>query len=118
MIKNLGYKILSITLTLIIIVIVIAYSPKAYDVILTNTTTLDFPSTAAGASSDLTMTITGAVNGDAVMLGTPNGSTLANGVFTAWISASDIATVRFTNTNLITALDPASGTFKIIIVKK
>ena len=84
---------------------------------ITATATLDFPSTAAGAKSDLTMTLTGAVNGEAICLGVPNGSIVANGVFTAWVSAANTVTVRFTNTNLATALDPASGTFTATIVR-
>jgi hypothetical protein len=82
-----------------------------------NYATLNFPSTLAGASSDLTITVPGAVNGDAVSVGVSNGSTLANGVFTAWVSAANTVTVRFTNTNLLTALDPASGTFKVFVFK-
>lgn len=37
----------------------------------------------------------------------------ANGVFTAWVSAADVVTVRFTNTNLVTSLNPASATFNV-----
>ena len=36
------------------------------------TGTLDFPSTNGQTSSDLTITLTGAVDGDAVVLGVPN----------------------------------------------
>lgn len=83
--------------------------------ILSASATLNFGSTAAGASTDLTITVTGAVDGDPVFLGVPNGSTLANGVFTAWVSAADTVKVRFTNTNLLAALDPASGTFRVAV---
>lgn len=85
--------------------------------ILTGSATLNFGSTAAGASTDLTITVTGAADGDAVMLGVPNGSTVANGVFSAWVSAADTVTVRFSNNDLLTALDPASGTFKVSVNK-
>lgn len=78
---------------------------------------LNFGSTAAGTSTDLTITLTGAILGDGVILGIPNGATLANGVFTAWVSAADTVKVRFTNTNLVTALDPVSGTFKVQIFR-
>jgi hypothetical protein len=50
---------------------------------LTGTATLDFGSTVAGTSTDLTITLTGVADGEAVSLGVPNGSTLTNGVFTA-----------------------------------
>lgn len=85
--------------------------------VLTGSATLNFASTAAGASTDLTITVTNALDGDPVSVGVPNASTLANGVFTAWVSAANTVTVRFTNTNLVTALDPASGTFKVSVSK-
>lgn len=83
---------------------------------LTNTATLDFGSTAAGAATDLTITVTGAVDGDPVSLGVPNASTLSDGAFSAWVSATNTVTVRFANNNLVTALDPASGTFRASII--
>jgi hypothetical protein len=84
---------------------------------ITNTATLDFPSTAAGTSSDLTITVTGAADGDAVSIGVANGSTVANGCFTAWVSATNTVTIRFSNNDLVAALDPASGTFKATVLK-
>jgi len=84
---------------------------------ITSVAFLNFPNTTAGSSSDLTMTLTGAVVGDAVILGVPNGSTSTNGVFTAWVSASDTIKVRFTNTNLATAIHPPNGTFRATIAK-
>jgi hypothetical protein len=118
MISHLGYKILSTCLALIVVVIVIAYSPKAYDPILAATSTLDFANTAAGAATDLTVNITGAVDGDPVMIGVPNGSTVANGHFVGWVSSTGVVTVRFLNNNLVAALNPASGTFKVAVLKK
>ena len=85
--------------------------------VLTGTATLDFPSTAAGAVSDLTLTVTGAVNGDAVSLGTDKDSMQPAGSFFAWISGTNIATVRFVNNALITAYDPNSGVFKVTVIK-
>lgn len=73
--------------------------------------TLDFASTLAGAATDLTITVTGAVAGDVVLLGVPDGSTLSDGNFTAWVSATNTVKVRFANNSLTLALDPASGTF-------
>lgn len=83
---------------------------------LTATATLDFGSTLAGTSTDLTVTVTGAADGQSVSLGVPNGSTLANGVFTAWVSASNTVTVRFSNNSLAATLDPASGTFRTSVI--
>jgi len=84
---------------------------------LTATATLDFGSTAAGNATDLTITVTGAADGDAVSIGVPNGSTLSDGSFSAWVSAANTVTVRFTNNNLLSALDPASGTFRASVIK-
>ncbi len=86
---------------------------SASGIILTGSASLNFGNTAAGASSDLTITVTGAAVGDVVTLGVPNGSVGGNGVFTAWVSAANTVTVRFTNTNLVAAIDPASGTFNV-----
>lgn len=78
--------------------------------------TLDFGSTAAGAVSDLTVTVSGAAVGDIVSLGVPNGSVTTEGVFFAWVSASNTVTVRFANNKTSGSLDPSSGTFKISVV--
>jgi hypothetical protein len=83
---------------------------------LTATATLDFASTAAQNSSDLTITITGAALGDVVEIGAPNGSILSNSSYTAWVSATDTIKVRFNNYSS-GAQDPASGTFRATIVK-
>lgn len=117
MIKNLGYKILSITLALITVVIVIAYSPKAYAPSVSASATLNFGSTIAGAATDLTMTVTGAVVGDVVMLGIPSGSVPANGTFVGWVSATNTVTIRYINTDILTTYDPSSGTFKSTVLK-
>ncbi len=79
--------------------------------------TLDFPNTNAGTSSDLTITVTGASDGDVCSLGVPNGSTVENGSFTCWVSASNTVTVRYSNNDLTTSYDPASGTFKVTVEK-
>jgi polygalacturonase len=76
------------------------------------TATLDFPSTGATASSDLTMTVKGASVGDVVALGTPAPPT--NGFYTAWVSAADTVTIRYT---AITAGNPASATFHAMVAK-
>lgn len=79
--------------------------------------TLDFGSTAAQTSSDLTIVnVTGAADGDIVSVGMPNASTNANSCFTAWVSAANTVTVRFNNYSS-GAIDPASGTFKIRVLK-
>lgn len=84
---------------------------------LTATAALNFPITVAGASADLTVTVTGASDGDVVALGVPNASTNVNTLFTAFVSAADTVTVRFQNANLATSVDPASGTFRVSVLK-
>jgi len=85
---------------------------------LTNTATLDFGSTAAGAAADLTITVTGAAVGDAVYIGVDNASVSADNIgFWGWVSSSNTVTVRFNNNNLVTAVDPASGTFRAVVTK-
>jgi hypothetical protein len=77
--------------------------------------TLDFPSTSASACSDLTLAVTGATAGDPVFLGAPNVSIPIGGSFFAWVSATNTVTVRFCADG--TARDPASGSFRVTIVK-
>src|SRR5882672_1847518 len=84
---------------------------------LTATASLDFPNTAAGTSADLTIAVVGAADGDAVTLGVPIAAQNANSCYTAFISAADTVTVRFNNYQLLTAIDPASGTFRVSVLK-
>lgn len=79
--------------------------------------TLNFASTAADATRDLTITVTGAADGDFVILGIPNASMPgAGGCFIAWVSAADTVTVRFWN-NTASSIDPGSGTFTALVLK-
>jgi hypothetical protein len=83
----------------------------------TATATLDFPDTAAGAVSDLTMTVTGAAVGDPVYVGAPTASVPDKGSFFGWVSATNTVTVRFVNNDLLASKDPASGSFKVVVFK-
>ncbi|MGI9161067.1 MAG: hypothetical protein ACR2K1_15075, partial [Saprospiraceae bacterium] len=83
---------------------------------LTGSATLDFPTTNAQSSSDLTITVTGASDGDVVSLGVPNAAVTANSCYTAWVSASNTVTIRFNNYST-GAANPASATFKVFITK-
>lgn len=78
--------------------------------------TLDFGSTSAQNSADLTITVTGAADGDIVNLGVANASVNANSSFTAWVSATNTVTVRFNNYSS-GSIDPASATFKVFVQK-
>jgi hypothetical protein len=78
--------------------------------------TLDFGSTATQTSADLTIGIAGVADGDVVSLGVPNASVNANSSYTAWVSATNVVTVRFNNYSS-GSIDPASATFKIRVIK-
>jgi hypothetical protein len=84
--------------------------------VLTGSATLDFANTSSQNSTDLTVTVTGAAAGDVVYLGADAGSVLTNSSFCAWVSSSNTVTVRFNNYSS-GALDPASGTFKVTVIK-
>lgn len=117
--NNFGYKVLSIVLSLIIAtIIIISWGPTGHTPVLFGSGTLDFANTNAGTATDLTISVTGAADGDVVMVGIPNGSTVGNGHFVGWVSASGVVTVRFLNNNLVAALNPASGLFKVMVFKK
>jgi hypothetical protein len=83
---------------------------------LTGSATLDFPSTTTLLSADLTITVTGAADGDVVSLGVPNAAVNANTSYSAWVSAANTVTVRFNNYSSGT-VDPASGLFKVFVTK-
>jgi hypothetical protein len=82
------------------------------------TATLNFPSTAAGTVNDLPITVAGAADGDIVSIGVPSDSIgpLAGGTFQGWAS-NGVCYIRFANNALVTAMDPASGTFAIKVDK-
>lgn len=90
--------------------------PVWTSVFLSASQALDFASTAAQTSADLTIALTGAALGDTVVLGVPNASINANTDFSAFVSAANVVTVRFNNYSSA-AVDPASGTFKVTVVK-
>ncbi len=66
-------------------------------------------------TEDLTIAVAGAVLGDKVALGVPNGSVTASTLFFAWVSAADVVTVRAMR--IAGTPNPASGTFKVDVWK-
>lgn len=82
--------------------------------VLDATGTLDFPNTLPNTSSDLTITVTGAVLGDVVSLGSPIPP--AGCVYSAFVSSSNTITIRLVNTSEL-AVDPANVQFKIKVLK-
>lgn len=85
-----------------------------YVKVLVASAALDFPSTVAAAIADLTIAVPGALLGDAVILGVPNVSKTASSTFTAFVSAADTVTVRYSPK---ATEDPASGTFKVYVLQ-
>lgn len=82
---------------------------------ITATATLDFPSIAAGATAELTMSVNFATVGD-VVSANPS-TTLESGlIWCAYISASNTVTIRIHNTTA-GAIDPASRTWRATIIK-
>lgn len=84
--------------------------------ILLGSAALDFPSTAANTTSDLTLTVTGAALGDSVFVGAPNAAVLAGVSYFGWVSATNTVTIRLTNISAV-SVNPASATFNVRIIK-
>lgn len=83
---------------------------------LSGSATLDFSSISAQTGSELTITVTGAADGDDVLVSPPNASFNAGVVYKARVSSSN--TVSVTAYNITTgSIDPASGTFKVTVIK-
>lgn len=83
---------------------------------LTATATLNFDLTAVNYQ-DLTITVTGAADGDAVVIGVPNGAAVADITFFGWVSAANTVTIRVSRVGGGGAADPASGTFRASVLK-
>lgn len=82
----------------------------------TVTATLNFPATDSLASSDLTIAWTGAAVGDVVLVSPGLAAISAKTSYTAWVSATDVITVRFNNYSFAT-INPASASFKVKLIK-
>ena len=82
---------------------------------LNGSATLNFSTISAGSHADLTITVPGAILGDAVMLGVPAASVVSGIVYSAWVSADDTVTVRAHNQGPASG-NPAAGWFKSVIV--
>lgn len=82
--------------------------------ILRATATLNFDLTSV-VSQDLTVTVTGAADGDQVSIGVPGGSVTADTAFFGWVSAANTVTIRAFR--LAGTPDPASGTFEVTVIQ-
>lgn len=93
---------------------VIGSGGAAISKVLTNTATLDYDLTALTVE-DKTITVTGAADGDVVVVGIPNGSITTSAQFTGWVSAADTVTIRCRTAAI--GENPASGTFRATVIK-
>jgi hypothetical protein len=79
--------------------------------------TIDFPNTAANSeSAESTITVTGAVDGDCVMVGWTNAANVAGGFVKARVSAANTVKVAFVNSTA-GALNPGSGTISVWVIR-
>lgn len=85
--------------------------------ILPGSANLDFPNTASQTDADLTIAVKGAMPGDEINLGVPPSAIITGGSYSAWVSSSNTATIRFSNYSK-TSRDPARGIFKVSVVKR
>lgn len=84
---------------------------------LVGSSSLDFGSIGPQSQSSLTITVTGAADGDEVVLGVPNASFTAGLIFTARVSSANTVSIQCYN-GTVGAIDPASGTFKASVIKR
>jgi len=75
---------------------------------------LDFPSTAAGAVSDINVTVTGANVQDVCAMGVGPTAVTATGQYTCWVSALNTVTIRFSPK---ATEDPANAGFRITVIQ-
>lgn len=95
----------------LIVIVPYATNPK----ILQGSATLNFGSISAGAVATDTITVTGAVAGDCVMVGVPAGFN-AGLTWSPHVTGANTVTLRVHNTTG-GAIDPASATFKATVVR-
>lgn len=83
------------------------------------TASLDFGVLAANSCSALTMTVTGAADGDTVSLGVPNALASASSTLTwsGFVSAADTVSVRLCQVAALATSDPAAATIRADVWK-
>lgn len=84
--------------------------------VISGTATLNFDLTALNYQ-DLTITVTGAADGDAVTIGVPNAAVVADVTYFGWVSGTNTVSIRCSRVGGGGAADPASGTFKATLVR-
>ena len=90
-------------------------STSAISLFATGSATLDFPSTSANTGSDLTMSVTGAIDGDICSVGFKDAvNQFPDTHYICWVSASNVVTVRFLNVGANNH-NPPSDSFKVLV---
>ena len=82
---------------------------------LSNTASLNFPSVAAGATAELTISVVGAQIGD-VVFASPETTLEADLLWSAYVSATDVVTVRVGNLNLLAPINPTARTWRVVVL--
>lgn len=95
--------------------VVIGQSTAAITSTPRGTATIDFASIAIDNCATSTVTVTGAVADNPVVLGVPNASNTTGSQFTAWVSATNTVTVKHCCV-ASGPCDPASGTFTARVI--
>lgn len=90
-------------------------SSAAIQNVLSATATLNFPSISSNSTEQLTITVTGAVEGDTVALGAPSGLEASLVAF-GFVSAANTVTIRLHNSGG-GAVDPASATWRATVIR-
>jgi hypothetical protein len=81
---------------------------------LSATAALDFGAIPPNSCSDLTVSVSGASDGDTVSIGIPNALASISGLqFSGFVSATDTVTVRACNVSTATSTDPAAATIRV-----
>lgn len=85
---------------------------------LTGSAVLDFSDQSGFSmcSNDQTIAVSGAADGDVVLLGVPSAAVITGGQYTAWVSAPNTVSVRLCCLN-VNCPEPAAGSFKVRVEK-
>lgn len=91
---------------------------KAYvqGLTLEGSASLNFPAVLTNTVQTLTMTVTGAVDGDPVSLGVPAAAVINTLTYFAWVSSANTVSVRAVNVGGASS-DPPAATFKVTVHK-
>jgi hypothetical protein len=86
--------------------------------VLSATASLDFAAVAANVCAGLTITVTGAADGDVVDLGVPNALASTVGLsFSGYVSSGNTVTVLACNSRVAASADPAAATVRAQVTK-